>query len=309
MGKKRRQNRKKGFALVELIVVIVIILILSAVAIPLLMRWIEKSLEATDMENVRSAYTEVVLAAITGDKDNLKKTVQLQQNQDGWQGSNGNVTIAGVSEQDTDHWIGNPVAHGECGVYYDESKGIVLNWKDGNNGEIPYPFDINENLQQALIDSGLLDTDMLKNNTDFELDARCTYSIMVPEVLKQMGENSLLQKGTWGYYGNGKKGHEKNRYLYWTSVNTDEVGADKRIPALVQTGDGKYYVTDTTTIQKGKGTLKQPHYVAITNSASAKTNMANTQGKQEYRSLEEAYKAYQLVVKNEFPDYINTLPY
>ena len=198
MGKKRRQNRKKGFALVELIVVIVIILILSAVAIPLLMRWIEKSLEATDMENVRSAYTEVVLAAITGDRDNLKKTVQLQQNQDGWQGSNGNVTIVDVSEQDKDHWIGNPVAHGECEVYYDESKGIVLNWKNGNNGETPYPFDINENLQQALIDSGLLDTDMLKNNTDFELDARCTYSIMVPEGVETDGGEQSAAKGNMG---------------------------------------------------------------------------------------------------------------
>lgn len=54
-----KQNRK-GFTLAELLIVVAIIAVLVAVAIPVFTSQLEKSREATDIANVRSAYAEVV---------------------------------------------------------------------------------------------------------------------------------------------------------------------------------------------------------------------------------------------------------
>ena len=50
-----------------------------------------------------------------------------------------------------------------------------------------------------------------------------------------------------------------DRYLFWTSLDTNKVGAGVKIPVLIQTGDGKYYVSETTTGErtKGNGTQKK----------------------------------------------------
>ena len=45
---------------------------------------------------------------------------------------------------------------------------------------------------------------------------------MVPKVKDQIGDDSLMNSGTWAYLGSEKK--ESDRYLFWTSVNTDEIG-------------------------------------------------------------------------------------
>ena len=37
-----------------------------------------------------------------------------------------------------------------------------------------------------------------------------------------------------------KKGKESERYLFWTSVDTDKVGANKQIPVIISTADGKF---------------------------------------------------------------------
>ena len=66
---------------------------------------------------------------------------------------------------------------------------------------------------------------------------------------------------TWAYLGSGKEEQKANRYLFWTSLNTDKVGAGKEIPVIIQTGDGKYYVSETTT-----GTRKGKKYVTISES-------------------------------------------
>ena len=39
----------------------------------------------------------------------------------------------------------------------------------------------------------------------------------------------------------------EKRALLWTSVNTDVVGANQKIPVIVCTADNKYYVAESTT--------------------------------------------------------------
>ena len=85
MEKKRNQ---KGFTLAELLIVVAIIAVLVAIAIPVFTTQLEKSREATDVANVRSAYADVVAAYITEGKDQ-SMTVTAKQTQSGWQGTPG----------------------------------------------------------------------------------------------------------------------------------------------------------------------------------------------------------------------------
>ena len=51
------KKNNKGFTLAELLIVVAIIAVLVAIAIPVFTTQLEKSREATDIANVRSAYS------------------------------------------------------------------------------------------------------------------------------------------------------------------------------------------------------------------------------------------------------------
>ena len=130
---KKEKNTRKGFTLVELIVVLVILAILAAFMIPALIPYIERSLEASDLIEVRAAYIDVLTAVTEQDSENMSKTVKLKQKQDDWQ-SRDPITIAGVThyktQGNTANWKGIPAAGGKCEVYYDSAAAvIVFDWK------------------------------------------------------------------------------------------------------------------------------------------------------------------------------------
>lgn len=84
LGKKQKNN--KGFSLVELIVVIAIMAVLVGVLAPQLMKYVEKSREATDIQNCDSIAS--ALKAYYADKEDQTDDVTI------------NVTSTGVSETD-----------------------------------------------------------------------------------------------------------------------------------------------------------------------------------------------------------------
>ena len=117
---KEDNNLKKnnrGFTLAELLIVVAIIAVLVAIAIPVFTSQLEKSREATDAANIRSAYAVVQSAALLQDTDaDIKKNntatttfsrtgeegslvytavVTLKQQQDAWQ--SGTQDIGGIS--------------------------------------------------------------------------------------------------------------------------------------------------------------------------------------------------------------------
>lgn len=92
---------------------------------------------------------------------------------------------------------------------------------------------------------------------------------------------------TWAYLGDGRDRHEADRYLFWTSLNTDEVGAGKEIPVIIQTGNGNYYVSETTT-----GTRKGKKYVTISESLTRSQYQEILNKGEKFSTLEEAYDAY-----------------
>ena len=60
-----KKNNNKGFTLMEMLIVVAIIAVLVAIAIPVFTNQLEKSREATDAANIRSAYAEVMACALT----------------------------------------------------------------------------------------------------------------------------------------------------------------------------------------------------------------------------------------------------
>ena len=146
----------------------------------------------------------------------------------------------------------------------------------------------------------LYKTDFWKNGEvkkyNFEFDSRCPGSSYIPQIeaaLKSM-DNSLLQQKdcTWAFLGDERELKEAKRYLFWTSLDTSKVGAGKQIPVLIQTGDGNYYVSETTTGQRTDSKGKK--YVAASEhlkTADAFQEILN-KSVNVYPTLEAAYDAY-----------------
>ena len=218
------------------------------------------------------------------------------------------MSIAGIShsngDPDTVHWKGDPVAGGVCEVSYDPETGILFDWKGKNeDSSKKYFFDITEDLQKPLNESGVLDDLISQKNNYFEIDSKCQKSSMLPKVQANLQANSLLQKGTWAYVGSPSKASE--RYFYWTSVDTNEVGAGKKIPVIISTADGKYYVSESITAdRKGSG----PSYVAISGHLTPADNKKIIADGQKYNTLQEAYDAYEKeLTEGNYQQYKNTL--
>ena len=281
----------------EMLIVIAIIAVLIVIAIPVFASQLEKSREAADLANVRSAYAQVSAEVLLGDPE-VTVTVDLKQKQADWQ-SLDPVNIGGIvhykKQGDTDNWKGVAAPNGTCVVSYNEDYGIILTWSGKAAPTTPeYPFNTNvTDFFSLLYDTDFWKNGSLKNNTNFEFDSRCPYSDYVPAISEAIEKlnNSLLQQPdcTWAYLGSGKDGQEADRYLFWTSLNTNDVGAGKSIPVIIQTGDGKYYVSETTT---GKRTKNDKDYVAVSVSLTSSQYKQTLKNGKEYSSLKAAYDAY-----------------
>ena len=119
----------------------------------------------------------------------------------------------------------------------------------------------------------------------------------------KLPSNCLLQKVTCSYLLSPSEAPE--RYFYWTSVDTNKVGAGQKIPVIISTADGKYYVAESTTAER---TGKESSYVAISGHLTQADNKKIIAKGQEYGSLQEAYDAYEKeLTDGRYKQYKNTL--
>ena len=300
------KKSREGFTLAELLIVVAIIAVLVAVAIPVFGSQLEKSREAADLANVRAAYAKVLTEANMGIY-NEPVTVNLKQKQSDWQSADV-ITIGGIShsvtEGDTENWIGKPGANGTCVISFDQEKGTKFVWS-GDGTSASNSYDMSENFFETLESSGCLNEPQIKNNSSFEIDSKAAgFSTFVPKIEKVLGEQSLLKNGTWAFLGDGRAEKKSERYLFWTSFDIDKVGVGKQIPILIQTGDGKYYVSNSTTAARIGKNNKVTH-VAISDHLDKegyKKVIRDGDGK-EYSSLSDAYAAYEKELeKKEYKD-------
>lgn len=301
-------QNSRGFTLAELLITVAIIGVLVAISIPAFASQTEKSREATDLSNVRAAYAEVMAEAITENMEYQEKTVPLKQKQDDWQSAD-SVTIGGIThakgEGDTDHWKGTPRAGGTCTVSFDPKRGIRFDWTGGSgDGNDSGPaIDFNENIHGIVEKTGLL----TKHETPmFEMDSKSPNSVMVPQVKEKLGANSLLKYGTWAYLGDTRDNF-KSTYLFWTSVDTNAVGAGTKIPVIVSKEGGGFYISETTTAKRTQG--KQT-YTAIADHIPNPNGFRPYTTGTRYDTLEDAYKAYAnlLMTEEKYSNYKGTLP-
>lgn len=105
MIRKMRENGKKGFTLAELLIVVAIIAVLVAISIPIFSAQLEKSREATDAANIRSAYAEVSADMLTNESSDKKVEVTAKQKKADWDGKE-TIEIGGKDvNASTKGWI------------------------------------------------------------------------------------------------------------------------------------------------------------------------------------------------------------
>lgn len=296
----------KGFTLGELLTVVMIIGILVGFALPVYANQIEKSREDNDISLVRAAYTEVYVASLNGDFTK-KVEVKLSQGTYDWQYFDA-ITIDEISHSksdgDTLNWKGVPGKNGTCVVSYVEGVGVVLNWSGEKNTSGPN-INYSEKIGDIINKTGLLEK--YNDRPYVEIDSNSTKSTMVPEIKKYIDENSLLNYGTWAFLADTLNSTETttHSYLFWTCVNTNKVGRGVKIPIIIAKPNGTYCISDSTTAVRSKNA----DYVVIADHIwNYKGYDKYTNGKKEYASLEEAYKAYEKYAEQEYPQYKDDLP-
>lgn len=267
------RKNKKGFTLAELLIVVAIIAVLVGVSIPVFTSLLEKSREATDLANVRSAYSQVMMAAMVEDTSSplyqngiYQLNVRLKQAQKGWQMGTDKLVVGGISCADAVHWLGkDPRAKGRCKVYYTNGEAF-LNWggEDHINTESAKEF-LTQDILRDIVGNHYQHTVINSNETYGQGGGTQKFL----DYAKKQGLD-LADYGatTWQIYvkESGKSELLTQPAIYWSTVELKDDTVGNFVP-VIGYRDGKYDVYCAKVETYNSGTPNQYN--------SIKNNFAN----------------------------------
>ena len=147
-------RRKDGFTLAELLIVVAIISVLVALSMPIFSSMLERSMEATDIANIRGQYAEVMTEAISTGKTINKNgdvRIPLVQKQKDWQNEEFSESLRGFSN----YIYGTPRPGYYAWVSYEGSEiGTVIHFEESQSveesgeGIMNYPADTSISLNK-----------------------------------------------------------------------------------------------------------------------------------------------------------------
>lgn len=287
-------KKNKGFTLAELLVVVAIIAVLAAIAIPVFAGQLEKSREAVDLANARSAYAEVMTAAMTEDTSSpLYKgipgyyltSVTLTQAKDGWTTKTDGLAVGGVAYTDDEHWLKAPKAKGTCTVYFEDGQ-IYIDW--GGGQKKPLPLSQSTYISKPIADR-FLTKDILSNILEKD-GSKYKYNVINSNEPVEQNEGTKLfldyaaEKGlnlanygaaTWQIYAKNSSQMLDIPAIYWSTVEASSVTVDTYIPVIgyrpgIDNTEGTYDVYMAKVVRYNGGTKNE--YYSIKNDFANVTN-------------------------------------
>ena len=273
---------KNGFTLAELLIVVAIIAVLTAVSIPIFTNQLEKSREATDLANVRNAYSEVMMAALVEDTSSplyqgglYQRTVPLKQARNGWSMNADKLVVGGISHSDN-HWKGkDPRAKGRCKVYYIEGE-VYLNWhgEDHINLVSAQDFLTKDILRDIVGDQ--YKYNVINSNEPYGQNEGTKKFI---DYAKKNGfDLSDYDAKTWQIYvkePGANSGFLEKPAIYWSTVELTNNTVGNYVPVMGYR-DGKYDVYRAKVETYNAGTANeynslQNNFASVKNSGSSST--------------------------------------
>ena len=296
-------RRNKGFTLAELLIVVAILSVLVAVSIPIFSGHLEKSRESVDFANVRSAYSEVMMAVMTEDTSSplyqsdgyyLKK-VPLKQAQEGWTTDISKINIGGITANSS-YWLRAPESGGTCKVYYRDNHAYI-DWggKEGYINKTSAAEFLTKEILESIVGSDY--KYFVINSNELEIQGEGTKKFM--DYAREHGFDLSTDYGatTWQIYVKDSSGTSAplldKPEFYWSSLTLNDSMVGKNVP-VIGYRDGKYdvYIASVERYNKGEPT----EYLSIRNGfASVKNGGENDMGGSatfQYDSYEQAKAEY-----------------
>ena len=313
-----KENSRKGFTLVELVIVVSILGVLVGLLAPVFSGYVERSRETTDLSNVRTAYSEIMFAVIDQDissplytaNDTYLSVVPLKQARDGWSLDPDKLVIAGISSSDTVHWLNTPRAKGQCKVYYMNGD-IFINWsiEDHINSISAADF-LTKNILESILGGGSqYPYTVINSNEHYDQNGGTQKFIDYAQAhgfdLNDYGAR------TWQIYAkesNSSADILSKPAIYWTGIELTPAMLGKKVPVM-GFRDGKYDVYYAEVVKYNSGTADEyfslkNNFANVTDAGGSATFQFNeySTAKKVYDKLLAAFETYGDVTPKDIVD-------
>lgn len=300
---------KKGFTLAELLIVVAIIAVLVAISIPIFTSQLEKSREAVDLANVRSAYAQVMNAAIIEDTSSplyingeYQVSVPLKQTKKGWTMDEDKLVIGGISKNSSQEegkkpqWRGTPSPNGRCRVSVSEGIAYIYWGEDHINSVSAVDFLTKDILQKVLgADYGYT---VINSNEKYEQNGGTKNFL---DYAKKYGFDLVNDYGaaTWQIYVKGSDSGPflQNPAIYWSTVKLENSmvpnNGEKTFVPVIGFRNGNYDVYYAEVVKYNPGSTKE--YLSIKNNFASVKDGENGLGGSatfQFDSYEKAKEKY-----------------